>query len=150
MVLGKIKEELNQAVKSNNEIIRSTLRMLLASIQGKEKEKQYKEKESLTEEEVIAIISSEAKKRKDSINEFEKGGRQDLADKEKAELEILAKYLPEQMSEEDVKKIVEETVAEVRASSMQDFGKTMGAVMPKLIGKADGEVISKILRELLQ
>ena len=150
MVLGKIKEELNQAVKSNNEIIRSTLRMLLASIQGKEKEKQYKEKESLTEEEVIAIISSEAKKRKDSINEFEKGGRQDLADKEKAELEILAKYLPEQMSEEDVKKIVEETVAEVRASSMQDFGKTMGAVMPKLKGKADGEVISKILRELLQ
>ena len=150
MVLGKIKEELNHAIKSNDELIRSTLRMLLASIQGKEKDKQYKEKTGLTEEEIMDIIASEAKKRKDSISEFEKGGRQDLADKEKAELEVLAKYLPEQMSEDEIKKFVEETIEEVGASSMQDFGKIMGPLMPKLKGKADGAIVSKIVKELLQ
>lgn len=149
-VEDKIREELNLAIKSNNETVRSTLRMLLASIQGKEKEKQYKEKESLTQEEMINIISAEAKKRKDSINEFEKGGRQDLVEKEKAELEVLQKYLPEQMSEEEIKKFVEETIKEVKASTMQDFGKIMGPLMPKLKGKADGNLVSKIVKELLQ
>ncbi len=149
-VEDKIKEELNLAIKSKDEIVRSTLRMLLASIQGKEKEKQYKERRGLTQEEMINVISSEAKKRKDSINEFEKGGRQDLVDKEKAELEVLQKYLPEQMSEEEIKKFVEETIKEVDASSMQDFGKIMGPLMPKLKGKADGNLVSKIVKELLQ
>ena len=149
-VEDNIKKELNEAMKSNNEIIRSTLRMLLASIQGKEKEKQYKEKEGLTEEEIIGVISSEAKKRKDSINEFEKGGRQDLADKEKAELKVLLKHLPEQLSEEEIKKFVKETIVEVKASNMQDFGKVMGPLMPKLKGRADGSLVSKIVKELLQ
>lgn len=149
-VEGKIKEELNTAIKSNNEIVRSTLRMLLAEMANKEKDKQYKKKESLTEEEKIDIISSEAKKRKDSINEFEKGNRQDLADKEKLELEVLQKYLPEQLSEEDIRKIVEETIKEVSAETMQDFGKIMGALMPKVKGKADGNLVSKIVKELLQ
>ena len=148
-VEGKIKEELNTAIKSNNEIVRSTLRMLLAEMANKEKDKQYKKKESLTEEEKIDIISSEAKKRKDSINEFEKGNRQDLADKEKLELEVLQKYLPEQLSEEDIRKIVEETIKEVSAETMQDFGKIMGALMPKVKGKADGNMVSKIVKELL-
>ncbi|MBU3942539.1 GatB/YqeY domain-containing protein, partial [Patescibacteria group bacterium] len=141
-VEDKIKEELNLAIKSKDETVRSTLRMLLASIQGKEKEKQYKEKRGLTQEEIIDIISSEAKKRKDSINEFKKGGRQDLVDKEKAELEVLQKYLPEQMSEEEIKKLVEETIREVSAETMQDFGKIMGPLMPKLKGKADGNLVS--------
>jgi len=149
-VEDKIKEELNLAIKSKDETVRSTLRMLLASIQGKEKEKQYKEKRGLTQEEIIDIISSEAKKRKDSINEFEKGGRQDLVDKEKAELEVLQKYLPEQMSEEEIKKLVEETIREVSAETMQDFGKIMGPLMPKLKGKADGNLVSRIVKELLQ
>ncbi len=150
MVLGKIKEELNQAVKDNNEIVRSTLRMLLAVINNKEKEKQYKEKEDLTEEEIVNIIVSEAKKRRESISEFEKGNRKDLADKEKLELEVLAKYLPEQLSEEEVTSLIKETIEEVGASSLQDLGKVMGALMPKVKGKADGGLISKIVKDLLQ
>jgi len=150
MVLGKIKEELNQAVKDNNEIVRSTLRMLLAVINNKEKEKQYKKKEDLTEEEIVNIIVSEAKKRRESISEFEKGNRKDLADKEKLELEVLAKYLPEQLSEEEVTSLIKETIEEVGASSLQDLGKVMGALMPKVKGKADGGLISKIVKDLLQ
>jgi len=150
MVLGKIKEELNQAVKDNNEIVRSTLRMLLAVINNKEKEKQYKEKEDLTEEEIVNIIVSEAKKRRESISEFEKGNRKDLADKEKLELEVLAKYLPEQLSEEEVTSLIKETIEEVGASSLQDLGKVMGALMPKVKGKADGGLISKIVKDLLK
>jgi len=150
MVLGEIKEELNQAVKDNNEIVRSTLRMLLAVINNKEKEKQYKEKEDLTEEEIVNIIVSEAKKRRESISEFEKGNRKDLADKEKLELEVLAKYLPEQLSEEEVTSLIKETIEEVGASSLQDLGKVMGALMPKVKGKADGGLISKIVKDLLQ
>lgn len=150
MVLGEIKEELNQAVKDNNETVRSTLRMLLAVINNKEKEKQYKEKEGLTEEDIVTIIVSEAKKRRESISEFEKGNRKDLADKEKLELEVLAKYLPEQFSEEKVISLIKETIKEVGASSMQDIGRVMGALMPKVKGKADGGLISKIVKDLLQ
>ena len=149
-VEGKIKEELNIAVKSNDEIARSTLRMLLAAMINKEKEKNYKEDRSLTEEERIDIISSEAKKRREAIIEYEKGNRQDLADKEKAELEVLQKYLPEQLSEEEIRGMVSQIVEETGAETMQDIGKVMGALMPKVKGKADGNLVSKIVKELLQ
>jgi len=149
MVLGEIKQELNQAIKDNDETVRSTLRMLLAVVANEEKEKQYKEKEGLTEEDVINIIVSEAKKRKESIFEFEKGNRKDLADKEKLELDVLTKYLPEQLSEEEINKIIKETIKEVGASTVQDFGKIMGSLMPKIKGKADGGLVSKIVKELL-
>ena len=149
-VEGKIKEELNIAVKSNDEIARSTLRMLLAAMINKEKEKNYKEDRSLTEEERIDIISSEAKKRREAIIEYEKGNRQDLADKEKAELEVLQKYLPEQLSEEEIRGMVSQIVEEIGAETMQDIGKVMGALMPKVKGKADGNLVSKIVKELLQ
>ncbi len=148
-VEDKIKEELNQAIKDSNEIVRDTLRMLLAAIVNKEKEMQYKEKRELTLEEVQGIISFEAKKRKDSITEFEKGNRPDLVEKEEAELLVLEKYLPEQMSEEEVKKIVEDTITEIGAEGMKDIGKTMGTLMPKVKGKADGNLVSKIVKEVL-
>ncbi|MBU2545149.1 GatB/YqeY domain-containing protein [Patescibacteria group bacterium] len=148
-VEGKIKEELNVAIKGNDEIARSTLRMLLAVMINKEKEKNYKEDRSLTEEERIDIIFSEAKKRREAIIEYEKGNRQDLADKEKAELEVLQKYLPEQLSEEEVKDLVIQAVKETGAETMQDIGKVMGSLMPKVKGKADGSLVSKIVKELL-
>ena len=149
-VEGKIKEELNRAIKSKNEVVRSTLRMLLAAVANKEKDKQYKKNESLTEEEKIDIISSEAKKRREAIVEYEKGNRQDLVDKEKAELEVLQKYLPAQLSEEEIKDMVSQVVEETGAETMQDIGKVMGVLMPKVKGKADGNLVSKIVKELLQ
>lgn len=148
-VEGKIKEELNRAIKSKNEVVRSTLRMLLAAVANKEKDKQYKKNESLTEEEKIDIISSEAKKRREAIVEYEKGNRQDLVDKEKAELEVLQKYLPAQLSEEEIKDMVSQVVEETGAETMQDIGKVMGVLMPKVKGKADGNLVSKIVKELL-
>ena len=151
-VEGKIKQELNQAVKEGNEVVRSTLRMLLAVVINKEKKKSYKASKDvkLTDEEVNDIISSEAKKRRDSISEFEKGDRQDLADKEKKELEVLQKYLPEQLSEDEVKVLVGEVIKETGVSDIKDMGKVMGALMPKVKGKADGNLVSKVVKDLLQ
>ncbi len=160
---GNIREDLKEAVKNREELKSSVLRLLLAAIFNKEKEKRYKlskekpelneaeleEESQLNDEEVIDVISSEAKKRKESIGEFEKGKRMDLAEKEKKELEILEKYLPEQMSEEEIKKLVKEAIDKTVAKEMKDMGKVMQEVMPKVKGKADGSLVSKIVRELL-
>lgn len=168
----KIQQNLREAVKSKDyypptalrgEIEVSTLRMLLATILNKEKEKRYKlskakpeltekdlEKESqLTDEEVIEAISSEVKKRKEAVLEFEKGQRQDLVEKEKKELEILEKYLPEQLSEEEIKKLAKEAIEKVGAKEIKDLGKVMAELMPKVKGKAEGRMVSKIVKELL-
>ena len=140
----------------------SVLRMVMASVLNKEKEKRSKlmkegEEESkldemseLKDEEILDVISSEAKKRKDSIGQYEKGNRQDLADQEKRELDILNEYMPEQMNEEDVKKIILEKIQELNANGPQDTGKVMGAIMSQLKGKADGGVINKIVQEELK
>jgi len=154
MLKDKIKSDLNEALKKGDEIKCSTLRMLLAAILNREKEKKYKEKleedTELTDEEMIDVISSEAKKRKESIIEYEKGERQSLAEKEKEELEILEKYLPEQLSEEEVEKLAKETVEEVGAQNIKDMGKVMAELMPKLKGRAEGGLVSKIVKELLE
>jgi uncharacterized protein YqeY len=160
----KILEELNRAIKERKELEVSTLRQLSAAILNKEKEKRFKlnrekpdlsgvelEKESqLTDEEVVEVISSEAKKRKESILEFEKGKREELAEKEKGELEILQRYLPEQLSEEEIKGMVKEAVEKVGAKEIKDMGKVMAELMPRVKGKADGNLVSKIVRESLQ
>jgi len=154
MLKEAIKEDLNQALKKGDEIKCSTLRMLLAAVLSKEKEKKYKEKieeeVELADEEMIDVISSEAKKRKESIIEYEKGERQSLAEKEKAELEILQKYLPEQLSEEEIKQLIEEAIEKTGAQDIKDMGKVMAELMPKLKGRADGGLVSKIVKELLQ
>jgi len=159
----KIQEDLMGAVKKKAELESLVLRGLSAAILNKEKEKRYKiskekeeltekelEKESqLTDEEVIEVISSEAKKRKESILEFEKGKREDLVSKEKKELEILQKYLPEQLSEEEIKKLAKEAIEKVRARDQKDMGKVMAELMPKIKGRAEGNVVSSIVKELL-
>ena len=159
----KIKEDLKTALKEGKEIEVSTLRLLLSAIFNKEKEKRYKlskqkpefeekdlEKESqLVDEEVIEVISSEIKKRKESILEFGKGQRQDLVEKETKEKEILEKYLPEQLSEEGIKKLVKEAIERVEAKEPKDIGKVMAELMPKVKGRADGATVSKIVKELL-
>ena len=140
----------------------SVLRMVMASVFNKEKEKRAKfvkdgedeakldEMSKLTDEEVLEVISSEVKKRKDSIKQYEEGNRQDLADNEKKELEILMEYMPEQMPEDEVRKIISDKIQELGASGPQDTGKVMGAIMGQLKGKADGGMVNKIVGEELK
>lgn len=144
----KIQSDLKQALKEGREIEVSTLRMLLAAITNKEIEKRKKE-EGLSDEEIIVVVSAEIKKRREAKVQYEKGERPELAEKESCELEVLLKYMPEQLSEEDVKKLAEEAVQKVGASSPADFGKVMGVLMPQVKGKADGAMVSGIVRELL-
>ncbi|OGZ19202.1 MAG: hypothetical protein A2Z68_01960 [Candidatus Nealsonbacteria bacterium RBG_13_38_11] len=149
----EIQTKLNSAMKGNRAMEVSVLRQLLAALLNKEKEKRFKSKEEkeaqLTDEEVMESISFEAKKRRESIMEFEKGGRKDLADKEKEELTILSKYLPEQMSEQDIRKLVKEAIATTGVSESKDMGKVMQELMPQVKGKADGNLVSQIVKELL-
>jgi len=149
----KIQSELNSALKANNSLAVSVFRQLLAAFLNKEKEKRFKSKEEkealLTDEEALEVIASEAKKRKESIVEFEKGSRQDLADREKEELAILSVYLPEQMTEEEVRKLVKEAIEKTGASEIKDMGKVMQELMPQIKGKADGSLVGQIVKELL-
>ena len=149
----KIQEDLNSAIKSKREIETSTLRMLSAAILNKEKQKRYKSGKSedipLTDEEITEVVFNEVKKRKEAIELYEKGDRQELADKEKKEAEILQKYLPEQLTEEEVKKLVKEAIAKVGAKEQKDMGKVMAELMTQVKGKADGGLVSKVVKELL-
>lgn len=149
----QIQDDLNESVLGKKELTSSVLRMLLSTILNKEKEKRYKLKKDedvpLTDEEIIDVISSEIKKRRESIELYEKGGRKELADKEKKEAVILQKYLPEQMSEEDLKKLIKEAVKKTGAKTQKDMGRVMAELMPKTKGKADSSLISKIVKESL-
>lgn len=103
----------------------------------------------LEEDEVISILAKEVKQRRESLLEFEKGNRQDLVDQCNAEIEILLKYLPQQLSEEEIKQIIKESADELGANSIKDMGKVMSAVRPKVVGKADGKLVSEIVKEYL-
>jgi uncharacterized protein YqeY len=163
MLKEKINQDLNRAIKEKKEIETSVLRMLKAAIFNKEKEKRYKlsrekpelsgeelEKESqLKEEEIIEVLKSEIKKRKEGILMFEKGKREDLVKKEKMEIEILEKYLPEQLSREEIEKIAKETIREIGAKDQKEVGKVMKELIPKLKGRAEGGEVLKIVKELL-
>ncbi len=146
-----LKEQIEQdfvaARKEKNELVVSTLGMLKSAVTNAEIAGMRK---GFTDDDVLKIIASEVKKHKDSIAEYEKGGRVDLASKEKQELEILVKYLPAQMGEEEIKKIAEEKIKELGVSGPGDFGKVMGAVMKAAAGRASGDAVGKIVKELLQ
>ena len=127
------------------ELERDTLRMLLAEI----KRYQIDEKTEATDEVVLTIINKMIKQRKDSIEQFTKGGRDDLASKEKDQLEVIKQYLPEQLSEDKIREIVQAAVNSTQASSMQDMGKVMGAIKSELQGKADMGLVSQIVKSSL-
>ena len=158
----KIKSDLNNSLKKKEELKTSTLRMLTSAILNKEKEKrselskkgeigeeELEEKSKLNQEELTEVIFSEVKKRKESVSEYRKAGREELAEKEEKEIEILSDYLPEQMSEDEIKEIAEKVINETGASGMQDIGKVMSSIMPKVKGKADGKMVNEIARKLL-
>ena len=105
--------------------------------------------EELTDDEIIAVLSTAAKRRRESIEQFRQGNRDDLADKEQSELKIIEQYLPEQMDEEKIRRIVAEAIEETGADSPQKIGLVMKAVMPKVKGKADGKVVNRLVAELL-
>jgi uncharacterized protein YqeY len=163
MLKDKIEADFKQALKQKKEEKVSILRMIKADILNKEKELRYKlsqgkpdlsqkniEKQSaITEDKILDIINSRIKKGKESIALFEKGKRKDLVDKEKKEIEVLKKYLPEQLSAKEVEEIAKNAIKELGASSIKDMSKVMSKIMPELRGKADGSLVSGIIRELL-
>ncbi len=144
----KIAEDIKIALKKSEATELSTLRMLSASITNKEIELRKKDI-GLSDSEVLDVISSEAKRRKDAIAEYQKAGRTELAQKEEEELSVLKKYLPAEISDEDLLRIVQDGVREAGGAGEKDFGKVMKIVMPTLKGKASGDRISAVLRREL-
>jgi len=146
MLKQQILEDLKSAMREGNAEKRDTLRMLDSMIKNTEIDKKKRE-EGLSDEEIQEVVMKAIKQRKDAIAQYVDGGREELADKEKKEIEFLSVYMPSQLSEDEVRKIVQETIAEAGES---DMGKTMGAAMAKLKGKADGAIVRKIVEEELK
>ena len=141
----KIKDDIKQAMRDKNESRLGTLRMLSAAIQRREVD----ERIQLDDTQVIAVIEKLVKQGRESIEQYVKGGRQELADKESAEIAVFQAYLPQQLSEAEIDKLVAEAVAATGASSIKDMGKVMGVLKPKLQGRADmGKVGGKIKAKL--
>ena len=151
MLKDKISEDIKTALKSGAEgaIRLSTLRMVSAAVSNKAIELRKKDL-GLSDREILDVISSELKKRKDAAEEFRKGGREDLAKKEESELLVLKEYLPPEISDEDIVRIVRDGVRESGASGEKDFGKAMKIIMPTLKGKASGDRVSVALKNELQ
>ncbi len=137
--------DMKKALKGSEKLKLSTLRLIRAAIKNAEISK----KDKLTEDEVIGIVANNLKKLEESLDIFTKGQRPELADKTKKEIEIVKKYLPEQLSEEEVGKIVKETIIKYGFKGLQDIGPAMKEIMPQLKGKADGKVVNKMVRDLL-
>jgi len=145
-MINKLSIELKEAMKLHDSEKVGVLRLLISALKNKKIELLASGKE-LTEEEALKVIKSEAKKRKDSIEAYEKAGRTDLSNEEKAELAIIEKYLPEQMSESDIEKVVDEVIASFGTDG--GLGAIMGSVMSKLGGQADGKVVRNIVTKKL-
>lgn len=144
-LLQDLTSDMVSAMKSRDKETLAVVRMLKAAVQNAQIEAGH----DLTADEEVAVMSREYKQRKESLAEFEKADRQDLVEKTKHELTVVEKYLPKQLSADDVNKIVQETITAVGASSMKDFGKVMGAVMPKVKGQADGKVVNQAVKAAL-
>ncbi len=146
----QISNDLKQAMRNKQEQKVSVLRMIISAIKNKEIAARKGEDVSLTNEQVIQILRSEIKKRKDSITAYKQGDRYDLALKEKNEIEIIEEYLPEQMSDEEIEKVVKEIIqTHGNASVQKDFGKIMGQVMVRVKGQADGGKVSGVVKRVL-
>jgi len=143
----QIPEDLKNALRNKNALELSVLRMLQAALKNKEIDNK---KEELKDEDVVSVVGAEIKKRRDAVKEYEKVNRPDAADQEKAEIDILMKYMPQQMNEDEIRDIVKSAVEETQAEGMKDIGKVMKVLMPKVKGKADGSIVNKIVRELLE
>ncbi|HEV8342439.1 MAG TPA: GatB/YqeY domain-containing protein [Candidatus Binatia bacterium] len=142
---AQIQEATKSAIKGGDRLTLSTLRFLLAAIQNEE----IKVRRELTEEEVLKTVSSLCKQRQDSIESFRTGGRKDLVEKEEAELGILRRFLPQALTEEEVRDLIQVSIDEIGAKGIQDLGRVMKQIMPKLAGRAEGKRANELAREML-
>ena len=144
-LLDTINQDLKAAMLSKDVIVRDTLRMLIADI----KRFEIDERVEADDTKVSDLINKNVKQRRDSIAQFKSGGREDLVATEEEQLNVILKYLPEQLSEEEIQKLVQDGIAAVSAESMKDMGKLMGHLKPIFEGKADMSIVTKLVKELL-
>ena len=142
----QLSDDLKNAMRQGDALRRTTIRFVLSAIHNDEIAKQ----KDLDEDGVIQVLTKQAQQRRDSIEAFQDANRQDLVDKEQAELEIIAAYLPERMTEDEVREVVRQVLSDSGSSGPQDMGKVMGRLMPKVRGKADGKMVSTMVNEMLR
>ena len=143
----KLQADLTDAIRSRNEVVSGTVRMLLAAITNEEVA--GKSAKVLTDAEIITVLSREAKKRREAVEAYTQAKRDDLASKEKAEAAVIANYLPEQLSEDEIKKLIQAAIAETDAKGPTGMGLVMKVLQPKIAGKADGGVVSGLVKSYL-
>ena len=160
----RLRSDIKEAMKAGDAVRRLVLGLLQSAIKNKELEKRSKLSKTgeslsaerlasgseLADEEIMDVIVSETKKRKESIASYEKGGREELAQKERDELAILMEYMPEQMSEDRIREEIKKTIAETEAKDVKEMGKVLGMLMPRFKSRADGQTVSRIVKEELQ
>jgi uncharacterized protein YqeY len=144
-LIAEIKEQLEGAMREGDAARRDALRLILSSLQGAQKELQRE----LQEAEELQVLQRERKKRVEAAEAFRAAGREEQADKEENELDVLEEFMPEPLSEEEIEEIVDDVIAEVGATSMRDIGRVMADVMPQVAGRADGSAVSQLVREKL-
>lgn len=145
MLQERLQQDLKDAMRNGQTVRRNVIRFIRSCIHNKEIERQ----EALTNDGIIEVLGQQIKQRLDSIDAFQKGGRMDLVQKEESELSVIREYMPPQLSEEEIVKIVEATIRRIEASGSKDMGRVMGLVMPELRGRADGRVVSRIVQTIL-
>ena len=141
----RLVEEMKQAMKSNEKLKLSTIRMVRSALKNKEIELRKK----LEDEDIVKVIQAMVRKGEESVEQFQTGGRMDLVEKEKSEIEIMKSFLPQPLSQEEILKIIDQSIQETQASSLKDLGKVMKSVMPKMGGKVDGKLINQLVKEKL-
>ncbi len=141
----QLNDDLKAAMKAGDKSTREAIRSLKSML----REKEIELNRELTGEDQMQVLSSAAKKRKESIESYEEGGRDDLVQQERAELAVIEKYLPEQLNEDEIRELVDEVLVETGAETMRDMGRVMGTIMPQVRGKADGSIVQQIVREKL-
>lgn len=142
----RLNNDMKQAMKDKDKVRLSVIRMVRTAIKNAEIDQQR----TLSDDEVIAVLNREMKQRRDSLQAFESAGRQDLIEEVKQEIQVLIDYLPAQMTEDEVRAVVREVIAEVGAAGKSDMGKVMSALMPKVKGRADGKLVNQIVGQELQ
>jgi uncharacterized protein YqeY len=141
----RLVEEMKHAMKSNDKLRLSTIRMIRSAVKNKEIE----QRSQLTDESITKVIQGLVRKGEESVEQFRVGGRMDLVEKEEKEIEILKSFLPQPISREEILRTIDQSIEETQASSLKDLGKVMKSVIPKLGGKADGKLINQLVKERL-
>lgn len=148
-LINQVQNDYKDALKAGDRTVVSVLRLLISAVRNKEIERRARG-ENLVEDDVLGIVQKEIKARKESIEAYKKGQREDLVKQEKKELIILQKYLHEQLSKEELEKVVQEVVEETKADGLKDMGKVIGEVMKKVKGRAEGRVVSEMVKQTLE